>query len=281
MQNAIRTRPANYTILHKILQNLRQSFFRTHCVTLTENMRLVIQCKLNTVLLPRPPIEFVKHWNIIRVRAVSKGSRACFSCGAVNTTSWRRARCRASSGRRSSLTRRPPAAPRAAPRAPPAPAPAPANSCHSRILWKYANSCLPLGLHDIPDRSSTLCNSNSRGITGGCERTSRVVRRLAGRRGAEKEISAEPFDTVWMCVNCEVVRSYGLRGFCGWKIELARYSLGRRPSEEESVPLCCPTAADIEASRSAFLSWRLMARSRNTWAFLMYCYVLFMTERLR
>lgn len=62
VQNAIRRQPVYYTILHKILQNLRQSFFRTHCVTLTENMRSVIQCKLlNTILLPRPPIEFVKH----------------------------------------------------------------------------------------------------------------------------------------------------------------------------------------------------------------------------
>lgn len=64
----------DYTILHKIFQNLRQSFFLTHCVTLTENMRLVIQCKLNTVLLPRPPIEFVKHC-IICEPAGSKGSR--------------------------------------------------------------------------------------------------------------------------------------------------------------------------------------------------------------
>lgn len=62
VQNAIRPRPVNYTILHKIIQNLRQSFFRTHCVTLTENMRSVIQRKLlKTILLPRPPIEFVKH----------------------------------------------------------------------------------------------------------------------------------------------------------------------------------------------------------------------------
>lgn len=77
----------NYTILHKILQNLRQSFFRTHCVTLTENMRSVKQCKLlNTVLLPRPPIEFVKHWNIIREPAGANGSRACNLVDAVDTT---------------------------------------------------------------------------------------------------------------------------------------------------------------------------------------------------
>lgn len=75
----------DYTILHKIFQNLRQSFFLTHCVTLTENMRLVIQCKLNTVLLPRPPIEFVKHC-IICEPAGSKGSRACDLCSAVDTT---------------------------------------------------------------------------------------------------------------------------------------------------------------------------------------------------
>lgn len=75
----------DYTILHKIFQNLRQSFFLTHCVTLTENMRLVIQCKLNTVLLPRPPIEFVKHC-IICEPAGSKGSRACDLYSAVDTT---------------------------------------------------------------------------------------------------------------------------------------------------------------------------------------------------
>lgn len=87
VQNAIRPRPVNYTILHKIIQNLRQSFFRTHCVTLTENMRSVIQRKLlKTILLPRPPIEFVKHWNIIREPAGSNESRACNSVDAVDTT---------------------------------------------------------------------------------------------------------------------------------------------------------------------------------------------------
>lgn len=75
----------DYTILHRIFQNLRQSFFLTHCVTLTENMRLVIQCKLNTVLLPRPPIEFVKHC-IICEPAGSRESRACDLCSAVDTT---------------------------------------------------------------------------------------------------------------------------------------------------------------------------------------------------
>lgn len=112
MQVAIRPRPANYTILHKILQNLRQSFFRTHCVTLTENMRLVIQCKLNTVLLPRPPIEFVKHC-IICEPAGSNGSRACVRVGAVDTTAGERTSERvavvASRSRR--VTRPPPPAP--------------------------------------------------------------------------------------------------------------------------------------------------------------------------
>lgn len=86
VQNAIRPRPAYFTILHKILQNLRQSFFRTHWVTLTENMKTDILCRLLTILLPRPPVEFVKHWNIIREPAGSKESRACNSCSAVDTT---------------------------------------------------------------------------------------------------------------------------------------------------------------------------------------------------
>lgn len=98
VQNAILPQPANYTILHKILQNLRQSFFLTHCVTLTENMRLIVQCELNTVLLPRPPIEFVKHC-IICEPAGSKGSRTCDQSGAVDTTGARSARPRPLAGR--------------------------------------------------------------------------------------------------------------------------------------------------------------------------------------
>lgn len=131
MQIANRPQPANHTILLKILQNLRQSFFRTHCVTLTETMRLVIQCKvLNTIRLPGPPIELGKHWNIIRQPAGYKSARASL------LAPWTRLDDGAGRGRPSARR----GAGRCAPRHPRAPRRSRHHQAIPLKLWQYAQN---------------------------------------------------------------------------------------------------------------------------------------------
>lgn len=81
---------------------------------------------------------------------------------------------------------------------------------------------------------------------------------------------------VWQFYECVLVRRKVVKRRSGrLDVVTAVASLGCRPCYGEIVSLCFLAAADIEARRSTFLRRRIMARSRNTWAILMNCHVLF------